>query len=150
MSTFLDEIRNGSQSVLSNIKNTAAKYKSIDFRDAVLSICAMVAAADGVIAQEERDKVKRLIMNNEALGHFTPSDLGKQFETYIPKALDDFGILDLEKIVGKLRGKADEADMAVKIGLIIANSDGDFAESEKKVMVAIIKKLGLNATDYGL
>jgi len=148
--SFLDEIKNGSQSVLNNIKSAAAKYKSVDFRDAVLSICAMVAAADGVIAQEERDKVKRLIMSNEALSNFTPSDLGKQFEAYIPKALDDFGILDLEKIVGKLRGKADEADMAVKIGIIIANSDGDFAASEKKVMVAIIKKLGLNAADYGL
>ncbi len=148
--SFLQEIQNRSQSALNSIKGAAAKYKSIDFRDAILAICALVAAADGSIATQERDKVKRLIMSNEALGHFVPSDLGKQFEAYIPKALDEFGALDLEKIVGKLKGKGDEADMAVKIALIIANSDGEFADSEKKVVTAIIKKLGLIPADYGL
>jgi tellurite resistance protein TerB len=148
--SFLDELKNNANAVKDKIKAGAAKYKSQDFRDSVLAICAMVAAADGSIDQSERDKVKKLIMNNEALSHFTPSDLGKQFEAYIPKALDDFGILDLEKIVGKLRGKADESDMAVKIALIIANADGNFAESEKKVVRDIIGKLALKASDYGL
>jgi tellurite resistance protein TerB len=150
MASFLEELKNSANSVTASVKAAAAKYKSQDFRDAILAICAMVAAADGSIDQSERDKVKRLIMSNEALSHFTPSELGKQFEAYIPKALDEFAVLDLEKIVGKLRGKADEADMAVKIALIIANADGVFADSEKAVVRTIIKKLALNASDYGL
>lgn len=148
--SFIDELKSRGQSAINTVNSAAAKYKSIDFRDAILAISALVAAADGVIAGEERDKVKRLIMSNQALSHFTPSDLGKQFEAYIPKALDEFGALDLEKIVGKLKGKADEADMAVKIAIIIANSDGDFAESEKVVVRTIIRKLGLSPAEYGL
>lgn len=148
--SFLDELKNNANAVKDKVKASAAKFKSQDFRDAVLAISALVAAADGTIDQSERDKVKRLIMNNEALSHFTPSDLGKQFEAYIPKALDEFAALDLFKIVGKLRGKVDEADMAVKIALIIANADGNFADSEKTVVRDIIAKLGLQAADYGL
>lgn len=149
MAGFLDELRNGGQSALNSVKSAAAKYKSIDFRDGVLAISALVVAADKEVKAEEREKVKRLIMSNEALGHFTPSDLGKQFEAYLPKALDEFGVLDLETIVRKLRGKP-EADMAVKIAIIIANSDGDFAESEKAVVRSIIKVLGLDVATYGL
>lgn len=149
MAGFLDELRNGGQSALNSVKSAAAKYKSLDFRDGVLAISALVAAADKEVKAEEREKVKRLIMSNEALGHFTPSDLGKQFEAYVPKALDEFGVLDLETIVRKLRGKP-EADMAVKIAIIIANSDGEFAESEKVVVRSIIKVLGLDVATYGL
>lgn len=89
-------------------------------------------------------------MGNEALSHFQPSQLGAQFEEYVVKAMDEFSVLDLEKIAGKLRGNADQADMAVKIGLIIANADGVFEPAEKTRMVAIIKKLGLQPADYGL
>ncbi len=150
MGTFLEELRNGGKSVLHSVKEAAARYTNLEFRDGVLAICAMVAAADGVIQAEEKEKVKRLIMGNEALSHFTPSKLGSQFEEYVVKALDEFSVLDLEKIVGKLRGNADQSDMAVKIGLIIANADGKFEPSEKTRMTAIIKKLGLQPGDYGL
>jgi tellurite resistance protein TerB len=150
MTTFLDQLRAGGNSVLNNIKEAAARYTNSDFRDGVLAICAMVAAADGVIQPEEKAKVKKLIMGNDALAHFEPSKLGAQFEAYVAKALDEFAVLDLEKIAGKLRGKTDQADMAVKIGLIIANADGVFEPSEKTRMIAIIKKLGLQPSDYGL
>jgi tellurite resistance protein TerB len=150
MSTFLEELRNGTSSVLHGVNEAAARYTNLDFRDAVLAICAMVAAADGIIQTEEKEKVKKLITSNQALSHFTPSKLGGQFEDYVKLALDEFAVLDLEKIVGKLRGKTDQADMAVKIGLIIANADGVFEASEKARMIVIIKKLGLQPADYGL
>jgi tellurite resistance protein TerB len=150
MTTFLQELANGGKNVLSSVKEAAARYTNLEFRDGVLAICAMVAAADGIIQQEEKDKVKKLIMGNEALSHFTPSKLGAQFEEYVTKAMDEFSVLDLEKVVGKLRGTGDQADMAVKIGLIIANADGVFEPSEKTRMIVIIKKLGLQPADYGL
>jgi tellurite resistance protein TerB len=150
MTTFLEQIRASSTNALNGIKEAAQRYTNLDFRNAILATCALVAAADGTIQDEEKAKVKKLIMGNEALSHFKAADLGAQFESYVEKALDEFAALDLERVLGKLRGKADEADMCVKIGLIIANADGVFEPSEKKVMVDIIKKLGLQPADYGL
>jgi tellurite resistance protein TerB len=150
MNSFLQEIAAGSNNVVAGLKATAARYTNLEFRDGILAICAMVAAADGVIQAEEKQKVKKLILSNAALSHFPPADLGRQFETYVPKAMDEFGVLDLENIAAKLRKNADQADMAVKIGLIIANADGVFEDSEKVRMIAIIKKLGLSPATYGL
>jgi tellurite resistance protein TerB len=150
MGNFLQDLRNGGASILHSVKETAARYTNERFRNGVLAICAKVAAADGTIQPQEKEKVKKLIMSNAALQHFQPSVLGAQFSDYVEKALDEFATLDLDKVIAKMRGYNDEADMAVKIGLIIANSDGKFEPSEQDCMRGIIRLVGLQAAEYGL
>ena len=51
-------------------------------------------------------------------------------------------------VVGKIKGKGEQPDTAVQIALAVANSDGDFADVEKKVVVEICRTLGLDGKAY--
>jgi tellurite resistance protein len=92
-----------------------------------------------------------VIQKNAALRLYEPSALARQFNGYCTQALDEISRLDVEQVYLNLRGKADQADLAVKLSIIIARSKGgELAEVEKNVLRQIVKKLRLEAADYGL
>jgi tellurite resistance protein TerB len=151
MSTFLERLTQEGEAFADSISGLAAQVKNVDFKDALLAICALVAAADGEIQKEEREAAANVIRKNAALKNYPPAALAQQFTLLCRDALDSVSKLDVELVVGKLRGKADQADLAVKLAIIIAQSKGGvLVEVEKKVLRQIVKKLSLDATDYGL
>lgn len=137
----------------SDFKASAAKkiaqYKNATFRDGVLSASALIVAADGKVDPAERAKVVSLVARSELLQAFEAGDLGKQFDGLLDKAADEFARLDLLRAVGKLKG-SEGADTAMRCVLILANADGVFDDSEKKVAKEIATALGLKADDYEL
>jgi tellurite resistance protein TerB len=136
--------------VAEQMKGKLAQYQNQDFRDACMGVCALVAMADGVLSDSERRKVIACIERTEALRHFSAASLRDIFTNFCELAKDDFTKVDVFKAVRKVAGNADQADMVVKIALIIAKSDGDFAAIEKDVICHIIAVLGLNENDYDL
>ncbi len=114
-----------------------------------MAVCALIAAADGSIDPSEKTKVAGFIGKNEMLQVFDPTELRDIFLKDCDLASDEFSRLELFKTVRKLKG-TENADMAVKVALIIANADGDFADSEKVVVKEICQTLGLNPNTYGV
>lgn len=131
-------------------KGKLAQFNNNGFKNAVMAVCALVAAADGSVEPEERSKVAALIAKNELLSVFNPGELRDIFLAMCDKAGDEFERIDLLNHVRKLGSNAEQADTALKIALIIANSDGDFAESEKKVVREICGVLKLPMADYNV
>ena len=129
-------------------KTKLAQFNNSTFKTAIMSACALVAAADGDVEPQERTKVANLIQNHDLLQAFDPSELVGLFRGYCDKAVDEFARLDLVSNVRKLSGNADQADMALKVSLIIANADGDFEDSEKRVVGELCKALNLPVADY--
>ncbi|MBC7996415.1 MAG: TerB family tellurite resistance protein [Leptolyngbya sp.] len=144
--SLLDKFNNLRDEAAKNMK----KFANTSFMEAVLAICARVAAADGEIADSERKKVAAAIAKTEALQVFDASKLRDTFNQYCELSVDDFGCLELPKKVKKLSSNRDAAIQAVKIGYIIANADGTVDESEKTVLRQILKELGITADDAGL
>lgn len=130
-------------------KTKLAQFNNGPFKDATMAVCALVSAADGQIEAEEKKKVASLIQNNELLSVFDPVQLRDTFLSYADKAVDDFTRLDLINAVRRLKGNDEQADTAMRIGLIIANADGDFEDSEKKIVRELCTVLSLNPANYG-
>jgi tellurite resistance protein/stress response protein SCP2 len=147
---MLDTAQDLANRVAAEVKGNIARYKNADFRDACMATCAAVAMADGVLQDEERRKVIACIQNNEALQVFSAADLRDIFVKYCDLAKDEFTKVELFKAIRKVKKDVDLADMVVKIGIIIAKSDQNFAEDEKKVLREIISTLELNEDDYNL
>lgn len=133
-----------------NANTRIAKYKNAGFRGAAMGVCALIAAADGTVAPEEKSKVAALIQKNNMLQVFPAAEMRDEFLRYCDMACDEFERLDVLNIVAKVKSNAEQADTVVKIGLIIANADGDFSEDEQKVVQEICRKLGLKPADYGV
>jgi tellurite resistance protein TerB len=134
-----------------DFKASAAKkisqFKNSTFKDGVLSAAALIVAADGKVEASERAKVVKFVGSSELLASFDAGDLGSQFNDALSKAEDEFKRIDLLRAVGKLKG-SDGADTAMRVVLILANADGVFDDSEKRVAREIAAALGLKADDY--
>jgi tellurite resistance protein TerB len=124
-----------------------AQFMNATFRDASMATCALIAAADGSVDKSERAKVVSLIKSSEMLSSFDGSELGQLFEDFCDKAEGDFTRIDLLRKVGKLKG-SESADTCIRVALVIANADGNFDDTEKKVVGELCSVLGLKTEDY--
>ena len=125
-----------------------SKFNNSTFKNAAMATCALIAAADGEIEKEEKSKVARLIASNDMLQVFGAAELRDLFLSYADKAGDEFTRIDLINLVRKLKGNEEQSTTCLKIALIIANADGDYEPSEKKVVEELCKTLGIPTADY--
>ncbi len=127
------------------------ELRSGAFRDASMAMCALVAAADGIIDPAERRRVAQLIATNEVLQHFEAEDLQRLFEANLDLLTPDFGAGTAAVLheVAKVRKPA-EARAVVQIGIVIGVADGEFVESEQAVVREACRALGLTPREFGL
>lgn len=143
-------ILDGFRKAAADLTNKAKQFQNSDFKEAVISICARVAAADGTIAPTEKKAVAKAIQSFEALKVFDARDLGNLFNIYCDEATDDFGIINLNNRISKLSKNRDASLTAIQIGIAIANSDGNFSGDEKKVVKELLGLLKLSEADLGI
>ncbi len=136
--------------VVTTVSEKAQQFQNQSFADACMANCALFSMADGVLQPEERTKVVACIQNIRDLHCFKATDLRDSFDAFCRQSADSFGRVEVIKAIRKVKDDPDQADMVIKIGLIIAKSKGDLAEVEKAVAREVIRELGLNESDYDL
>ena len=62
----------------------------------------------------------------------------------------DIGKGEAMKYIARLKDQPDAAQLAVRVGIAVAKSDGDFDDSEKQIVSEVCVVLGLNSSDYQL
>jgi tellurite resistance protein TerB len=122
-------------------KTNWRRFNNATAKEGLMALCAKMTAADGKVEPQEKQKVARVIQTNE--------ELAALFNKYVDDAQDDIAGLHLDQKIGRLKG-TETADYALKVALVIANSDGDFADVEKAVAVNAARLMGLSPADYGL
>ncbi|WP_425146109.1 tellurite resistance TerB family protein [Deinococcus sp.] len=149
---FLDNLRNGLNNVSSQLSDQVSRFKSADFAEATMSMCALIAAADGNISADERRKVAGFIASNDTLKVFQPADLKTRFDKYCDKLSQDydFGRIEAIQAIGKLRGKPDQARAVIQLGMIIGGADGNFDESEKVQVRDAARAVSLDPAEFGV
>lgn len=130
------------------VKGQWSKFNNANVKNAMMAACALVAAADGDVSKEERSKVAKLVGSCDYLDDFNAEELRDLFLSCCDKASDEFARHELLRLVGKIKGNAEQSDFAVKVALIIANADGNFDDKEKAVVKEICCVLGLDSASY--
>ncbi len=148
--SFFDKLKKGASDAVSGLKTKTAQFKNSTFRDATMAICALVASADGTVDDSEKRAIGALITSLDALKVFEPADLIAKFNEYCDAIAKDktFGPITVGAVVGKIKGKGEQPDVALQVALAIANADGNFDEKEKARVKEICRTLGLDATAY--
>jgi tellurite resistance protein TerB len=147
-----DNLKSKSAEMNGQLKTKTAQFKNKDFSNATMAMCALIAAADGSIDASERQKVAALIMSNDVLAIFPPTELRDRFDHYCNKlsADYDFGKIEAIQAIGKLKKHADEARAVIQIGIIIGGSDGNFDADEKKAVKEACNAVGINPSEFEL
>jgi len=144
------------KSWLSNSKkgltDQVKKFKNKDFLDAVVAGCAIVAAADGTISSDEKQKMAGFMERSEELNVFNVSDVIKRFNHFAGNLEFDatIGKAEALRTIGSFRSKPDIGRVIVSVCCAVGAADGDFDEKEQAVVRDICNVLGLNPSEYGL
>lgn len=82
---FWDQLKTRTTEMSSQLKSKAGQFKSKEFANASMAMCALIAAADGTIDAVERQKTASLIVSNDVLAVFPPDELRQKFDFYCDK-----------------------------------------------------------------
>lgn len=133
-------------------QESITRFKNKDFLEAVVAGCALVAAADGKISDQEKATMAGFIQRDEALKVFDMSEVIASFNKFI--AHFEFnamvGKAEAFKAVHKIKANAEAARLLIRVCCAIGMADGDFGESEKAAVREMCVELGLNPADFGL
>lgn len=130
----------------------ASKFKNRSFMEAVVAGCALVAAADGTISAEEKQKMAGFVSRADELKHF---EMAQVIEVFNKVSSDfDFDALigkgSALKIIGKIKDKPDQAKLLIRVVCAIGAADGDFDEDEQAVVREICNELNLSPSNFDL
>lgn len=148
----LNWLKGNVSSVRQGLLDEVSKLKNREFMEAVVAGCALVAAADGNISSQEKQKMVGFIQNSDELKVFRLEDVIQFFNGVVGKfEFDrDIGRAEALKVIGRLRGNESAARIMVRVCCVIGGSDGIFDEAERKAVRAICAELGLNPADFDL
>jgi tellurite resistance protein TerB len=149
---FFDQLKSRTQEMSGQLKTKAGQFKSKEFANGSMAMCALIAAADGSIDAAERKKTAALIMSNDVLGIFPPDELKQKFDFYCEKLQRDydFGKVEAVATIAKLKSKPDQARAVVQIGIIIGGADGTFDDDEKKAVKEACFAVGIPPAEFDL
>ena len=149
---FFDQLKARTQQMSADLKTKADQFKSKEFANASMAMCALIAAADGSIDAAERQKTAALIMSNDILAVFSPDDLRQKFDFYCDKLSKDYDFGKVEAIatVAKLKSKPDQGRAVIQIGIIIGGADGNFDDDEKKAVKEACFAVGFAPAEFDL
>lgn len=139
-------------STKNNLNDQMKKFKNKDFLEAIVAGCALVAAADGNISADEKQKMAGYIGRNEQLKVFDMSTVIARFNHYVENFEFDaiIGKQEALKAISKFKSKPEEGRLLIGVCSAIGSADGDFDPQEQAVVREIATVLGLNASEFGL
>ncbi|MBB3105229.1 tellurite resistance TerB family protein [Azomonas macrocytogenes] len=149
---MLDWLKKNTAAAREALTTEVAKFRNREFMEAVVSGCALVAAADGDVSSSEKQKMIGFIQSSSELKVFDLNEVIKAFGDICSKFEFDaeIGRAEALRTIGKLRSKEDAARLLVRVCCAIGSSDGDFDEGERNVCRTICSELGLNPADFSL
>lgn len=149
---FFDQLKARTQEMSSQLKTKAGQFKSKEFANASMAMCALIAAADGSVDASERQKTAGLIMSNDVLSIFPPEELKQKFDFYCDKLGRDYDFGKVEAIatIAKLKSKQDQGRAVIQIGIIIGGADGNFDDDEKKAVKEACFAVGIAPSEFDL
>ncbi|KRV48969.1 Tellurite resistance TerB [Wenjunlia vitaminophila] len=145
-------VKESVQSFQTQLEAKKNDLKSGAFRDASMAMCALVAAADGVVEPSERQRVTQLIIGNDVLRNFPADDLQRRFDANLATLTADFqvGKVSVLQEIAKAKKKPAEARAVIQIGIVIGGADGTFDASEQAVVREACYALDLPPHEFDL
>ena len=104
---MLEWLKTNATAARDKLSAEVSKFKNREFMEAVVSGCALVAAADGTISSDEKQKMVGFIQNSNELKAFDVKDVIKSFNAVCEKFEFDqqIGRAEALKSIGQLRKK---------------------------------------------
>lgn len=150
--SFLKGVKNALNATREELTTQVGRFKNRKFLEGTVAVCAIIAMGNGEIKAEEKQKMVQFMQNSPELKVFDTQEIIEFFGRLVQQFEFDYDIGKGEalKHILALKDQPDQAQLAVRVGIAVARSDGEFDDEEQRLAKVVISSLGFNASDFGL
>lgn len=150
--SFISTIRKSISDGHNHLSRQVGRFKNKRFMQATVAVCAQVALADGVVSNEEKQKMMTFLQQSEELRVFETKVVIAFFQELVTAYEFDaeIGKGEAMKHILAIKDEPEMAQLAIRVGIAIGKSDGSFDDEEKAVLKEITTALGLNPAEFDL
>lgn len=148
--SFFDKAKQALQNGRTELVTQVSRFKNKKFLEGTVSICAYIAMASNGADSEEKQKMMAFIKQSEELKVFDSTEIIGFFNkrTAAFEFDVDVGKGEAMKYIVALKSDDGAAQLALRVGVAVAKSDGDFDSNEKAAVKEICHALGLDPSEY--
>ena len=149
---MLNWLKTNTENARNRLVAEASKFKNRSFLEAVMGGCALVAAADGNVSNEEKEKMVGFIRRAQELKHFDMKEAVGMFTKFVEEIEFDriLGKATILQVIGRISNNTEQSKLLVRVVCAIGAADGDFDKDEQAVAAEICRELGLQPGEFEL
>ncbi len=148
--SFFNKVRDIVNSGRTELANQVTRFKNKKFMEGTVAVCAYISVVSNGPSSEEKQKMLGFIKNSDELKVFDTNEVVTFFQKLI-NGFDfdeDIGKGEALKYIVALKNDEGAAQLAIRVGVAVAKSDGVFDENEMTAVKEICLALGFNSSDY--
>jgi len=148
--SFLDRLKGIASNAQTAIEGEISRFKNKDALDALVGASVMIAAADGNISGDEKQKLLGFLQNSALTKAYSVDAILSTFKAHADRFDFDaeIGRSEALRVIGKQRANVDTARAIARLAVMIGKADGNFDKDEQVQAEAIIRELGLNPGEF--
>ncbi len=151
MSIF-DKVKGALSTGREELTRQVGRFKNKKFMQGTVAVCARIAVSSDGVSAEEKQKMMGFLRSSDELKVFDT----KEVIDFFNKLVSSF---DFDMEIGKgetmkhilaLKDQPEAAQLALRVGIAVAKSDGNFDADEQKSAREIAVALGFEPAEFGL
>lgn len=150
--SFFNSLKDKFNTGRDELTKQVGRYKNRAFLEGTVAVCARIAVASDGVSSEEKQKMMGFLRASPELSIFDTNEVIQFFEKLVTSFSFDMevGKGETMKYILALKNKPEQAQLAVRVGIAVAKSDGDFDATEQANAREIIQALGFQPAEFGL
>lgn len=151
MSIF-DKVKGALSTGREELTRQVGRFKNKKFMQGTVAVCARIAVSSDGVSAEEKQKMMGFLRSSDELKVFDTKEVIAFFNNLVSSFDFDMEIGKGEtmKYILALKDQPEAAQLALRVGIAVAKSDGNFDADEQKSAREIAVALGFEPAEFGL
>lgn len=150
--SFFDKVKGAFNASRDELTKQVGRFKNKKFMQGTVAVCARIAVSSNGVSSEEKQKMIGFLRASDELKVFETTEVIEFFNKLV--ASFDFDVEigkgETMKYILALKDQPEAAQLALRVGIAVAKSDGDFDQDEQKAVREIAIALGFEPAEFGL
>lgn len=149
---LFDKVKSTFTASREELVKQVGRYKNKKFMQGTVAVCARIAVSSDGVSAEEKQKMMGFLRSSEEMKVFDTNEVIDFFNKLVSSFDFDMEIGKGEtmKYILALKDQPEAAQLAVRVGIAVGKSDGNFDPDEQAAAREIIAALGFCAEEFGL
>ncbi|EKZ5284058.1 Tellurium resistance protein TerB [Klebsiella aerogenes] len=149
---LFDKVKSTLTASREELVKQVGRFKNKKFMQGTVAVCARIAVSSDGVSAEEKQKMMGFLRSSEEMKVFDTNEVIDFFNKLVSSFDFDMEIGKGEtmKYILALKDQPEAAQLAVRVGIAVGKSDGNFDSDEQAAAREIIAALGFSAEEFGL